>query len=122
MTRGALGDAGEQPLAAAADDRGGWQSLVDPISTQSAVALHPAIFALARRTPFTTLGPQADSFPRHAKNDEDEKSSRSGVDFNHLTETGGMAQGAESLKSIRSMVSLLHDDPRQDGEGCPVDM
>src|SRR5207237_900470 len=63
MTRGALGDAGEQPLAAGADDRGGWQSLVDPISTQSAVALHPPIFALARRTPFTTLGPQTASIP-----------------------------------------------------------
>ena len=67
MTRAALGDAGEQPLAAGADDRGGWQSLVDPISTQSAVALHPAIFALARRTPFTTLGPQADSIPEARK-------------------------------------------------------
>ena len=62
------------------------------------------------------------AFPRHAKNDEHEKSSRSGVDLNHLAETGGMAQGAESLESIRSMISLLHDDPRQDGEGCPVDM
>ena len=123
MTRGALGDAGEQPLAAGADDRGGWQSLVDPISTQSAVALHPAIFALARRTPFTTLGPQADSIPEARKERRGrEEGSRSGVDLNHLTETGGMAQGAESLESIRSMISLLHDDPRQDGEGCPVDM
>ena len=46
----------------------------------------------------------------------------SGVDLNHLAETSGMAQGPEPLESIRSMISLLHDDPRQDGEGCPVDM
>ncbi len=46
----------------------------------------------------------------------------SGVDLNHLAETSGMTQGPEPLESIRSMISLLHDDPRQDGEGCPVDM
>ena len=46
----------------------------------------------------------------------------SAVDLNHLAETKWMAQGPEPLESIRSMISLLHDDPRQDGEGCPVDM
>jgi hypothetical protein len=46
----------------------------------------------------------------------------SGVDLNELPEASGMTQGPEPLERIGSMIRLLHDDSRQDGEGCPVDM
>src|SRR5207253_11343758 len=44
----------------------------------------------------------------------------SSLDLNQLTKTRRMAQGAEPLERIRSIISLLHDNPREDGESGPV--
>jgi hypothetical protein len=60
-----------------------------------------------------------DALPRRASNFHPVDSR---IDLNELAKTSGMAQGPKPLESIRSMISLLHDDPRQDGESGSIDV
>jgi hypothetical protein len=60
-----------------------------------------------------------DALPRRASNFHPFDSR---IDLNELAKTSGMAQGPKPLESIRSMIRLLHDDPREDGESGSIDV